>query len=173
MKYKVEFQQRQLEVEIHGEPPHYELVVDGHRTRADTACLGDESLLSLLLDNDSYLAHVVPAERNGVFEVSIAGKFARVQVLDELSSMAQALHAEQAAGRFVLKSPMPGLVVEIRVQPGDRVEAGSPLVIMEAMKMQNELASESAGTVTAVHAKVNDAVESGTELVVVESDTSS
>lgn len=171
MKYKVAFGERRFEVEIRGAPPVYELVIDGRRARVDAAHLGDESLLSLLLDNDSYLAHVVPSEaRRGAYDVSIAGKFARVEVLDELASMAQALHAPQNAGRFVLASPMPGLVVEVRVQPGDRVEVGSALVIMEAMKMQNELASEVAGHVTEVRARVGAAVESGAELVVVEAD---
>jgi biotin carboxyl carrier protein len=171
VKYTVEFQQRRVEVEIEGEPPRYELVIDGRRALVDAAHLGDDSLLSLLLDNDSYLAHVVPLEtRRGAFEVSIGGKLARIDVLDELASMAHSLHAEQNEGRFLLRSPMPGLIVEVRAQPGDRVDVGSPLVIMEAMKMQNELVSEVSGRVTEVRARIHEAVESGTELVVVEPD---
>jgi biotin carboxyl carrier protein len=64
---------------------------------------------------------------------------------------------------------MPGLVVELRVKPGDAVQVGQPLVVMEAMKMQNELVSESPGVVREVRVRLQQAVESGTELVVIES----
>ena len=71
--------------------------------------------------------------------------------------------------RFVLAAPMPGLVVELRVAPGDAVQVGQPLVVMEAMKMQNELVSEAPGVVREVRVRLQQAVESGTELVVIES----
>jgi biotin carboxyl carrier protein len=163
--------QRSFEVEIAGDPPHYSLSIDGRPTRADAATLGDESLLSILLEKVSYLAHVVPTgDKRGRLEVSIGGKSSQFQVLDELSAMAQQMHAPQAQGRVVLESPMPGLVVAVRTAPGDRVEPGTPLVVVEAMKMQNELASEVHGVVSEVQAQVNQAVDSGTPLVVIEAE---
>lgn len=169
MKYTVKVGKQSFAVEVEGESPRYVLSIDGRRAAIDTARLGDESLLSVLLDHESFLAHVVPVEgRRGLYDVAIGGKVARLEVLDELAALAQQLHASETRGRFVLAAPMPGLVVEVRVRPGDRVEAGSPLVVMEAMKMQNELTSELAGTVREVPARVNAAVETGAPLVVVE-----
>jgi biotin carboxyl carrier protein len=171
MKYTVRLRNRSFAVEVEGDAPRYTLSIDGRRLDVDAARLGDESLLSVLLDHESFLAHVVAADaRRGLFDVSIGGKAARLKLLDELAALAEQLHAPEARGRFVLAAPMPGLVVDVRVQPGDRVEAGTALLVMEAMKMQNELASELAGTVREVHVRVNQAVETGTPLVVVESD---
>ena len=65
----------------------------------------------------------------------------------------------------VLKAPMPGLVTRILVKDGDTVKAGTPLVVMEAMKMENELRSPGAGTVRSVRVRPGEAVEVGAELV--------
>lgn len=64
-----------------------------------------------------------------------------------------------------LSSPMPGKIVKLLVKEGDSVAEGQPLVIMEAMKMQNELKSTSAGTVTKVHVQEGATVETGAPLV--------
>jgi pyruvate carboxylase subunit B len=60
---------------------------------------------------------------------------------------------------------MPGLVVRVNVKPGDQVEAGQPLVVMEAMKMENELRSTSAGIVKTIRIEPGAAVEKGAVLV--------
>ena len=65
-----------------------------------------------------------------------------------------------------LRSPMPGLVLDVRAQPGTRVEAGTVLVVLEAMKMEHSLSAPWAGTVSAVAVKPGDRVEEGVELVV-------
>jgi 3-methylcrotonyl-CoA carboxylase alpha subunit len=67
-----------------------------------------------------------------------------------------------------LRSPMPGLVLDVRAQPGDRVEAGTVLVVLEAMKMEHSLSAPWSGTVSAVAVKPGDRVEEGVELVVLE-----
>jgi acetyl/propionyl-CoA carboxylase alpha subunit len=67
-----------------------------------------------------------------------------------------------------LRSPMPGLVLDVRAQPGDRVEAGTVLVVLEAMKMEHSLGAPWSGTVSAVAVKPGDRVEEGVELVVLE-----
>ncbi len=171
MKYHVQAQGREWLVEIEGDSPRYVLHIDGRRTLADVSKLGDPSLLSILLNNVSYLAHVVPtSDHPGAFEVSTGGKLAQVRVLDELAAMAQQMQPPQVQGRVIVQSPMPGLVVDVCVQPGDRVQRGSRLVVVEAMKMQNELTSEVTGTVREVPAQLNQAVESGATLVVIEAD---
>jgi 3-methylcrotonyl-CoA carboxylase alpha subunit len=67
-----------------------------------------------------------------------------------------------------LRSPMPGLVLDVRAQPGTRVEAGAVLVVLEAMKMEHSLSAPWAGTVSGVAVKPGDRVEEGVELVVLE-----
>ena len=73
-----------------------------------------------------------------------------------------------AQGRSTIKAPMPGKVVRVLVSAGDPVEAGQGLIVVEAMKMQNELKTQRAGRVTELHAKENDTVEAGTLLLVIE-----
>ena len=73
--------------------------------------------------------------------------------------------AATSTGPAPLVAPMPGLVVRINVQVGDQVQAGQPLVVMEAMKMENELRSAAAGIVAAVRVEAGVAVEKGSVLV--------
>lgn len=69
-------------------------------------------------------------------------------------------------GEWVLKSPMSGVIQEVLVQPGDEVEAGQVVMVIEAMKMQNDLHARRAGTVKAVYATVGQRVDQGTPLLV-------
>lgn len=64
-----------------------------------------------------------------------------------------------------IMSPLPGLIVKILVKEGDQVKAGQTLLIMEAMKMENEISAKADGTVTAIHVKEGDSVEEGIELI--------
>nr|WP_306414357.1 biotin/lipoyl-containing protein [Corallococcus exiguus] len=71
-------------------------------------------------------------------------------------------------GRQVILAPMPGKVVKVLVAVGEEVKEGQGLVVVEAMKMENELKSPKAGKVTEVFAKEGTAVENNAKLVVVE-----
>jgi len=71
-------------------------------------------------------------------------------------------------GEGEIKSPMPGRVVRVLVKDGDEVEAGVPVIVVEAMKMENELAAARPGKVKKVHVAVGATVESGTLLVEIE-----
>jgi len=170
MKYTVRVQGREYQVEIEGDRPGYRMTIDGRSFEVDASDLGDDALLTMILDHKSHLAHTrVADERRGLVDVSIAGKYRRLEVLDELAAARAHAADKNHHGRFVLAAPMPGLVVELRVAPGDAVQVGQPLVVMEAMKMQNELVSEAPGVVREVRVRLQQAVESGTELVVIES----
>jgi len=72
-----------------------------------------------------------------------------------------------AGGDGVLKSPMPGKVVKVLIAEGDTIEAGMPVVVVEAMKMENELVAPKSGVVQKVHAQPGDTVEGGAKLVTV------
>lgn len=73
-------------------------------------------------------------------------------------------------GRAAILAPMPGKVVRILVAAGDAVEAGQGVVVVEAMKMQNEMKAPRAGRVAAIHVKENDSVVAGAVLVVIDSE---
>jgi biotin carboxyl carrier protein len=99
------------------------------------------------------------------------GRHYDVDVLDEL--LVAVRDAEGRAvdsGDYSLTSPMPGLILDVKVEVGDRVGVGDPVVIMEAMKMQNELASEVGGVVKEVHVAPRQTVDSQAPLVTIERD---
>jgi pyruvate carboxylase subunit B len=81
----------------------------------------------------------------------------------------RARQIEAPSGGGTVVAPMPGMVVRVEVAPGQRVEAGTGLVVVEAMKMENELRAGRAGVVEAVHVAVGQAVEKGAPLVTVTS----
>lgn len=110
---------------------------------------------------------VLRGGRRGTYTLwSDAWRF-EVEALDERRRAIRDMTREGAAkaGPSPLVAPMPGLVVRINASIGDRVEAGQALVVMEAMKMENELRSTAAGTVAAVRVTVGQAVEKGSVLV--------
>jgi len=75
--------------------------------------------------------------------------------------------SSSAAGGTSIKAPMPGSVIDVKVKPGDIVQDGDVLIVLEAMKMENELTSSIAGTVTEVLVKKGDTVNSGDPLVII------
>jgi biotin carboxyl carrier protein len=97
----------------------------------------------------------------------LAGERFTAEVVDERTRAIQAMAGQGAAARGpgAMRAPMPGLVVRVDVQPGDRVSAGQRIAIIEAMKMENELRAETAGIVKRVHATPGSAVEKGQVLV--------
>jgi biotin carboxyl carrier protein len=114
-----------------------------------------------------------------VFDVVLGGELPNVEAFAsghratlqvETSRMRDAARlrsAAPAASSGVVTSPMPGKVVKILVREGDAVEAGAPVIVVEAMKMENELVAERAGTVQKIHVAPGDAVEGGAKLLTV------
>lgn len=106
----------------------------------------------------------------GAYTLWLDGYTYEVEALDERTRTIRDLTAVQSGptGPLPLVAPMPGLVVRVNVEPGDVVTAGQGIVVMEAMKMENELRASGAGRVKAVRAKVGEAVDKGTVLVELE-----
>ena len=141
--------------------------VNGEPHRVDFQTIDEGALYSLLIDNHSWQVLV---ERDGdEYRISIDGELYVVSVQDERTRKIQkALNrAGKETGEFVLKAPMPGLVRGIPLQVGQEVEKGQGLVILEAMKMENELRSPRAGVVQDIRVKPGDAVELGQALIVI------
>lgn len=131
----------------------------------DFAPVGDQPIFSLLLDGKSYEAFVYP--QNEIWQVLLLGNLYSVRVEDEREKRLRATAGGRAMerGEFHLKAPMPGLVVAIPVSEGQRVNRGDVLVILESMKMQNELKSPREGVVTRLRISVGDSVEQSQTLL--------
>lgn len=104
----------------------------------------------------------------GAMEVSVGGRAYGVRLTDPKRLRGAGGAGGEQGGRAQVKAPMPGKVVRVLVEAGQEVEAGQGLVVVEAMKMQNELKSPKAGTVTELHAEPGATVNAGDVLAVVE-----
>jgi biotin carboxyl carrier protein len=172
MKFIVRVESREKLVHVSEENGHYTVEIDGKRHKVDCRHFGHKDYLSLLIDNKSYLIESAPLQIDeGRYYASVMGRYYDVDVLDELLvATRKAESIVQETGEHVVMSPMPGLIIENKVKQGDTVEAGSVVVIMEAMKMQNELISEVSGTVKEVLVGAGESVDSQTPLVRIESE---
>ena len=108
--------------------------------------------------------------QRGDYTLWVDGYRFDAEALDERTSAIRELSRLSAAasGPAPLVAPMPGLIVRVNVNPGDKVAHGQGLVVMEAMKMENELRAQAAGTVKSVNVKAGTAVEKGSVLVEME-----
>ncbi len=123
--------------------------------------------ISIRVDGKLHLVHLTGMDGNGQLQATINGRPVSLSVMDELK--AQALESiGSTAGNGTIAADIPGLVVEIRVEEGQKVNLGDPVIVVEAMKMQNELTAAVSGTVTAIPVAVGSAVNPGDALVVIE-----
>jgi pyruvate carboxylase subunit B len=139
-------------------------LVDGRRVHFDFRRVRG-SLYSLIIDGKVFSAHL--ANDGGVEEISCGPFVLRAEVEDERAALLRRLARSetQAAGTFEIKAPMPGLVVRLPAQKGAAVKKGQSLVVIEAMKMENDLKSPADGVVTTIHVAERSAVEKNTKLI--------
>jgi pyruvate carboxylase subunit B len=159
---------RTVEVEIAGA----RVTVDGTTVEAHLAAVPGTPIYHLLLAGESWTvaADVLAAEPVARWVLGVVGERVEVEVIDERTRQIEALTGRRAVvvASGAVVAPMPGLVVRVQVVEGQHVEAGAGLVVVEAMKMENELRSPHAGIVRQVHVAVGQAVEKGVVLVTVE-----
>ena len=170
MKFVVRIDDHEKTVLVARKNGVFEIELDGRTIAVDCAYLGSPENLSLLIDNQSYLVEAAPVRADeGRYYARVLGRHYDVDVLDELLAAAREADAQpEHAGRHTVTAPMPGLIVDLKVSVGDSVAVGDTIVVMEAMKMQNELVSESAGVVREIHVALQDSVDSQTPLVVID-----
>ncbi|MHB1326761.1 MAG: acyl-CoA carboxylase biotin carboxyl carrier protein subunit [Gemmatimonadales bacterium] len=162
MKYVVSIAGQQVEVEI----VPGGVRVGGTVRRAELRRVAGTPLANLLLDDSSWIVALSPG-KPGEWALQRRGERFEVDVIDERTRHIRSLVGEGKAqgGPVVLKAPMPGLVVRVLVEPGQTVVPGQGLVVLEAMKMENELKAAGAGTVDQILAKPGQAVEKGAQLI--------
>ena len=170
MKYVVTIGGQTIEVEVDGG----RVLVGGEPLETHLTGVAGTPLYHLLLGGASWTVAVQPLEGVGRWALGAAGERVEVTAVDERARQAEALAGQRAprASGGTIVAPMPGLVVRVEVEPGQRVEAGTGLVVVEAMKMENELRAAGAGVVGAIHVAVGQPVEKGAPLVTIVSQPS-
>ena len=165
MKYVVEINGERVNVELDGATA----IVNGERLSVDLQPVPGTPVRLVRIGEAMHrvTSRRQPHNGRGSYAIDVDGFRYEVLTLDERTRTIRDLSAksEVASGPAPLKAPMPGLVVRIAVAVGDIVVAGQALVVVEAMKMENELRSSAAGIVTAIRAVVGTAVEKGSILV--------
>jgi len=156
MKYVTSIGEREFLIEIIDER---NIIVDGTPVEVDFDAVSDQPVYSLLVDGQSYEAYVYPSDEG--WQVLLHGTLYPVSVEDEREKRLRAALGSPVVDReeYHLRAPMPGLVVSIPVTEGQQIERGDVLLILESMKMQNELKSPRAGKVYRVRVKTGDSVE--------------
>jgi biotin carboxyl carrier protein len=135
------------------------IIVNGRLLTVDFNSVSGQPVYSLLVDGKSFEGFVYPGETE--WEVLLMGRQFPVIVEDEREKRLRAAAGGSVsdAGEFHLKSPMPGMVVSIPVEEGQEIEKGDVLLILESMKMQNELKAPRAGTIGRIRIKLGESVE--------------
>jgi len=168
VKYYVDVENRTIELDFQEEGEQLLVRVGEDVFTLDLRQVTQPSLYSLLIDNRSYEIFV---EENGDdFDVLIGGEMFHLKVQDEwarrLANIQRKTQVE--TGLLAIKAPMPGAVISIEVAPGQDVAKGQGVVILSAMKMENEIKTPRAGRVKSVEVQPGQTVEQGRTLVVIE-----
>ncbi len=166
MKYVVDVEGDTFSVEISDDA----ILVDGEPILAHLAPIAGTPMVEVAVGTARHLVAVEHGGGRGDYTVTTDDHRLVAQATDEHTQRLRDMDANRRhrTGPLRLIAPMPGLIVRVEVQPGDAVEVGRALVVMEAMKMENELRATGAGTVTRVHAQAGVAVEKGTVLLEIE-----
>lgn len=165
MKYYVEWAGETHEVEVLPDADGLRVLVDGKPHPTDVALVDEGGLLNLIVDHNS-VTYGVRFEGDTAV-LSFHDREVEVEVMDERTRLARLATGGGGAGGggAHIKSVMPGVVKELRVAVGDAVPEGETLLILEAMKMENEIKAPGPGVVEAVHVTAGQAVEKGAPLI--------
>jgi biotin carboxyl carrier protein len=152
-------------VELERDAERWKISLDGQPVNADAVEIAPNTL-SLLLEGQSYEVHITPSP-DGMLKLQTGLQEFTAEVVDPRAWRGRGHGALEAEGRQQVVAPMPGKVVRVLVEAGDKVEAGQGLLVVEAMKMQNEIRSPKGGTVERLHVKEGQPVNAGEVLCII------
>lgn len=166
MKYFVKVGDAELEVLVAGDS----VTVNGETYRASLASVSSTPVSVLRIGDEVCRVVSRTTELRGRYTLWLDGFRFETEALDERARAIRELTGAAAAatGPAPVVAPMPGMIVRVQAQIGDQVQPGQGLVVMEAMKMENELRATSAGTIRAVLVQPGTAVEKGAVLLELE-----
>ena len=159
MKYVTIINNQSYEIEIDNDGG---VLVNGEARDVDFLNLGG-SLFSVITENRSFEA--VIDDDNDKIAVMMTGRLFETQVLDERAMLMMQRRGGQVSASGDVLAPMPGLIVEVTTEQGAEVSQGDTLIILESMKMQNELKSPADGVVRSIHVESGQAVDKSDLLV--------
>jgi biotin carboxyl carrier protein len=168
MRYVILRGGQEIPVEISEREGGYFIAVDGEGYSVDSRQVVP-GLYSFLVEGKSYEVTVFSPERDS-YRVHLFDGQRAVELLSPIGLVMRAQGGRAGSAALSVKAPMPGRVVRVLVEPGQKVSAGQGVVVVEAMKMQNELQAQTDGVVKEVRAREGEGVEGGAELVVLESE---
>ena len=167
MKLDLRYQEQSFQAEIEragsGRVPEFRIRLQGpgEFSRAVTARLLSRTAAGWLLELDGRIQEVSSWRDGGEILVSWLGRTAPVEALDPRDRLRRRGSTTGPTGDSTLRAKMPGKVIRVLRQPGDRIEAGEGLVVIEAMKMQNQIGAPGAGTIQACHVREGGSVTTG------------
>ena len=167
MKYHVTIRGRTYVIDVAGSAV---TIDDGDRLEAHWAAIPGTPLIHLLLGKDSWTVACQRLDNEGRrWALGSVGERLEVEVQDDRSKQIETLTGQgrKVAAGGIVRAPMPGLVVRVAVTVGQEVAQGTGLVVVEAMKMENELRAQSRGVVERIHVAAGDRVEKGAPLVTI------
>jgi acetyl/propionyl-CoA carboxylase alpha subunit len=166
MKYFVRVDSEEHEVVLDGEGVH----LDGEDVVARVDEVDGTPVRMVTVGDEVHRVVVRRGASRGLYTLWLDGFRFEVEALDERARAIRELSGASAGatGPAPLKAPMPGLIVRVTVQVGDTVQAGQGLVVMEAMKMENELRAQVAGKVKSIVVSPGTVVEKGALLIELE-----
>lgn len=146
-------------------PNGFQISVDGKDIDVDFQKTG-MNLYSMIIDNKSYEIDIHNDKES--YDVLVNGDYFKIDILDELKKVLRDKVSKSLQGRQVITSQMPGIVTQVLVEEGQEVEEGQPLLILVAMKMENQIKAPKAGIVQNVYVSNEQTVAIGDKLVVIE-----
>ena len=159
MKYEIRIDGKTRTLDLHRDANRWQIALDGAPIDADAIEIGP-GIFSILLNGESHEIRVAP-NPDGSLTIQDGPNEFKAEVADTRAWRGRKHGAVEAEGRQQIVAPMPGKVIRILVKPGDKVEAGQGLLVVEAMKMQNEVKSPKTGTVEKLLAKESQPVNAG------------
>lgn len=165
MKFEIQIAGRTRVVELTRNSEAWRIALDGKEVDADAVQIAPGTF-SILLDGKSYEVRVTPVA-NGALKLQSGEYEFAAEVADPRAWRGRKHGALEAEGRQQVVAPMPGKVIRVLVAAGQKVETGQGLLVVEAMKMQNEVRSPKGGVVERLTAKEGQTVNAGEVLAVI------